>query len=274
MNRAGVGLKQRAIWLSKLLRGYSPRYSTVVALYRHNDQLLGGEYPEIVEQEFALQKVGNYGWDRSQFLRLRELRQLLDWWQPKRCFELGTGATTLLFNRWVAESADRKVISIEESSEWAEAVKGFFRPSTANHSLEIAAKQVSLQNGSPGCAYDFAPSEELDLVYVDGPGNECPSDADSELRAAAARKDDRQRLACLDVERLWKAGRKPPFIVVDGRLCTLRRWLQSGNDDYLWLLKSDYALLMSGVMPDYYLHHTVLIRRDAWDALNEQSSRK
>jgi len=57
---------------------------------------------------------------------------------------------------------------------------------------------------------------------------------------------------------MWRSGIYPRTIVLDGRLGTLRRWMRVAAGQYDVVLKSDYHAAATGMVPDFFLHHTVL----------------
>jgi hypothetical protein len=155
-----------------------------------------------------------------------------------------------------------RMTTVEESPHWfarLEETMGPFRP----FSTRLRADRVLTErDGQPVVHYAIDHSQSYDFVYVDGPYNELPDDLAGPLRERALAFDDRGRMPNVDTELLLANGIWPRTIVVDGRLSTLRRLLRAVAGRYDVVLRSEYTALSTGRLPDYFLHHSVLLRKD------------
>ena len=257
-HRIDLDLRLRG-WAS-IVRRRKPWLSFQAAWYRQAERRVAACFPKVHAAQTAARADGGLK-NRSQFARLWEIACLLEILQPKSCLEFGTGASTAMLAACMLGRGS--LLSVEESPYWHARVQQYLHQ-FASGAVSLQADKVLTEfDGEPVVHYDLPHDREYDLVYVDGPANEPPETLTPVQREAAFRLDPRGRLANVDLELMWNAGIFPRFIILDGRLSTLRRWYRKGIDRYDLRLKSEYAAQAAGKPPNYMLHHTVLIRRDA-----------
>jgi hypothetical protein len=255
----GVGWDLRARARISAWRGFSLHHCTKTAIYRHCRRLVARQLPVVYACQMRARSAGGLK-GSSQFARLWEIAQLVEWRQPQRCLELGSGASSALFAWLIGDPA--RMTTVEESPHWHERLLHTMGPMHPRSTQLRADRVLAERGGQPVVHYQIDHTVDYDFVYVDGPYNELPDDLSEPLRRRALELDDRGRMPNIDTELLWNHGIYPRTVVVDGRLSTLRRLLPLAGERYRVVLRSEYQGLAQGELPNYFLHHTVLLRND------------
>ncbi|MBL8956842.1 MAG: hypothetical protein JNK82_39075, partial [Myxococcaceae bacterium] len=152
------------------------------------------------------------------------------------------------------------LMTVEESPHWHQMLQQYLTPFPGSITSVRADRVVTTRDGDPVVHYDIDHKRSWDFVYVDGPSNRV-EDLSPELKKRAAELDSGLRLPNVDVELMWANDVWPKMIVIDGRRSTVSRLMLKSQGRYDVFLKSSYVTLARGELPDYELHHTVMVRR-------------
>lgn len=142
-----------------------------------------------------------------QFKRCKHLLRVLGKLELRSILELGSGFSTAVFN-YYGERHDVPVVSFEDNPNWIAATRAALEAAGLGSDVRQVEK---IAIGGEGVRFDGA-LPDVELIYVDGPSP----------RFDGALLPDVPRV-CLDVPILLESGKRPRFIVVDGRFKTLRR---------------------------------------------------
>lgn len=247
-------------WWTGLLRGYSPYDLSYSAILRYCEEYIKREFPKVYACQLASRSdgglVGGY-----QFCRLWEIDRILRAAKPESVLELGCGTSSAMFASHMVSPT--RFVTVEQSAYWLDrmlAASGDLRESMTP---KLAATRFFEFGGEPVVHYELEDeSRYYDMVYVDGPYNVPPSDLPEHLRRRAFDLEPNGgNLACVDVELMWCRGLFPRIIVVDGRESTLRRLRRVDAGRYDFSPRSRMAWRLSGKLPDYFLYHSVIVRR-------------
>ena len=107
------------------------------------------------------------------FYKLYSLQALLEEKKPNNILELGTGASTLVFLKYLESNSAAKLTCLDESDKWLDNTKKIANSLSLNCSNAqfIRAPKKPLQSQSPaGVGYDYDLSQDsYDFVFIDGP---------------------------------------------------------------------------------------------------------
>jgi hypothetical protein len=256
---AGVrwGLRGRAA--ASIVRNRRPWHAVRAAVHRQNERNVRRRFPRVYEAQLAARADGGFS-SPSQFSRLWELALVIELAAPRSCLEFGTGASTAMLAERMAGRGP--LVSVEESPYWHSRLQEYIHRFAGGAESIQVDRVVTTIDGAPVAHYDMPHDRYYDLVYVDGPSNDVPPEWTPAERESVLRFDDRGRIPNADVELMWRGGIYPRTIVLDGRLGTLRRWMRTVALRYDVVLKSEYHAAATGLMPDYFLHHTILRLRE------------
>lgn len=250
--------KERLIWFGRLLGKQGLKKATFITIAQCCERYLQHVYPQVWQAQIRARQKGGFSYDQ-QFIRLLEIAQLLQHFKPKCVLELGSGASTAMFAHHLQDA--KRLLTIEESADWIHHTK---------HALENLANFVNWQlvescrtrrDDQPVISYQLQFLPEVDFVYVDGPANACPPDAELLFREKALQYDPKGRLANIDVENLWQHNIFPRVIVIDGRRSTVARLLKTCHEKYTVVLASLYEWQATGIFPRQFLYHTLLVKK-------------
>ncbi len=226
-------------------------YATYMLLKNH---------PDIIKVQLKMRRGSNLS-GSYQFERLNEIDQLFHKFNPLSILEYGSGTSSAMF----AKLAGDKIYfqTTDELKWWLEKIFVSLPNSLKLKVNAILAKtKVDEVDSELVISYDTAHDKYFDFIYVDGPYNAGPEILSSE-RLTKVKDPLGQHLPNYDVELFWENGIYPKFILIDGRRSTVRRLILKGIKYYRIYLKSAYNLpLKKEKEANYYLYHTILIRKD------------
>jgi len=193
-----------------------------------------------------------------QFQRLFEIREHLKKRQFQSAIEFGSGASTLLFKKYV-----NYFISIEESESWA---KNYLQAieklkwipgdllKNVQASIRILRRQEHLdQSGELICTYEIPADiagQKFEIAYIDGPTSWIQSDKFSNPRV-------RDKHLTIPNTTILELAHKPQLVLVDGRRATISYLIEKGalQDSFIQIRG---AYLNPPLVRPY--HTTILIK--------------
>jgi hypothetical protein len=198
--------------------------------------------------------IGDY-----QFERLHEIDKLIKAFRPKSIMEYGSGTSSAIFAKLAGNETYFQ--TTDEMKEWVEklfaSLPNDLKPKI---NMVLAKTKIDKVDSELVISYETTHDRYFDFVYVDGPYNNglkiLPPEMLSEVKDPHGK-----HLPNYDSELLWENSIYPKFIVIDGRRSTIRRLILKGAKHYRIYLKSDYSKILNKDV-DYYLYHTILIRKD------------
>ncbi len=197
--------------------------------------------------------IGDY-----QFERLHEIEKLIKMFQPISILEYGSGTSSAMF----AKLAGNEIYfqTTDEMKQWVDRLFASL-PDDLKPIINavITKTKVDKVDSELVISYDTTHDRYFDFVYVDGPYNYAPKI----LPPESLFESKELHLPNYDLELLWEKGIYPKFIVIDGRRSTVRRLILKGAKHYRIYLKSRYCQYLNKDNDvNYYLYHTILIRKD------------
>jgi predicted O-methyltransferase YrrM len=259
LRAAGVRWDLRARAAASIFRHRRPWQAVRAAVHRQNERNIRRSFPRVHEAQSAARADGGFS-SPSQFSRLWELALLIEMAAPRSCLEFGTGASTAMLAERMAGRGT--LVSVEESPYWHSRLQEYIHRFAGGAESIQVDRVVTKIDGAPVAHYDMPHDRYYDFVYVDGPSNDPPPEWAPTERELVLRFDDRGRIPNADIELMWNCGIFPRTIVLDGRLGTLRRWMRTAAERYDVVLKPEYYAAATGLVPDYFLHHTILQLRE------------
>lgn len=190
----------------------------------------------------------------GQWLRLKEMVDLIRLYAPESVLEFGSGTSTAM----LANICTKRTTSVEESGYWLKFLLDINKDVAANVTLVRADRVIETKQGEAVCYYNIDHTRYYDLVYVDGPVSEPPPE-----RKDLPIKDPRGYMPNVDVELFWENNIFPRIILIDCRRATVRRLIEKGQSHYNIYLKSDFFINAHEPGFKNYFYHTVMIRKTA-----------
>jgi hypothetical protein len=216
--------------------------------YRHECQVarerLSVWLPRVAAFLDQQQRDGGLHHDYSE-LKLLELAQLLERFQPRTVLELGGGSTTAVFAEYASRNPSAHVLSVDQSDTWQRETQQRLHPELrARVHFAVADRVVEVVRGAEVCSYDPGyltrlQHPSLDFVYVDGPANDSPTRPGS-------------LMPCVDAVNLIARGFRPRAIAFDYRISSVH-----------YLCSTPYVALF-----DALLHHECLRETDLWNVVD------
>jgi len=213
--------------------------------------------PEVVLYQLKLRKKGGLS-GAYQFQRLYEIRRYIKSYKPKSVIEFGSGASSLLFAKYV------DLVSVEESKEWLNKYKSdldqtlFIRKSLKQktiQSLYLCPRVESIDELQEKVS-SFLLSETIrnhvfDFAYIDG-----PTSWEQNEDLIGLIKDPYNSIPNTSILEL---NSLPIVILIDGRRATISYLLRSNKFlNYQIILKGVYQK-KSQAGP----YHTILTRENS-----------
>jgi hypothetical protein len=192
----------------------------------------------------------------GQFAQLLETAELYAHSGARTCLELGSGVSSAMLASLIGD--EKRFTTVEESPQWHAMLQTYLEPFPGSVTSIHADRVVTTRDGEPVVHYQLDHSKPFDFVYVDGPSNKVEG-LPADLARRALELDPDGRLANVDVEMMWSLGIFPKMIVIDGRRSTVARLMRTSGNRYDVYLKSSYVNRALGRMPEYELHHTVMV---------------
>lgn len=191
------------------------RYGTECKRARNHLAALLPVVHEYVEKQ---RTGGGFYWD-STALKMLELHRLLMETKPQFVVELGGGATTCVVASTISAWGG-KLLSIDEAPDYSRSTIDRLPENLRMHvQFEVVPKvedkdadgafQVHYEDRLQSIIRQFTGSDQIDLLYVDGPSNQ----------------KDGKLLPCNDCSRLMDAGFDIPVLAFDCRHESVRHFL-------------------------------------------------
>jgi hypothetical protein len=185
--------------------------------------------PAILLAQLVMRRGGGLS-GSYQFHRLYEIRKILKNEKIFSAIEFGSGASSLLFNKYV-----ERFISIEESESWAKHYLQMLKSISWFPSLKVNVKKLNIQvlsrlefldtTGELVCSYTMPDSlihTEYELVYIDGP----TSWIQNTIHGDVFIRDKEKLIPNISILSL---STKPRIILIDGRRATVSYLIEKGN---------------------------------------------
>jgi hypothetical protein len=211
-------------------------------------------FPAIYKAQIEARREGGLSGD-YQWLRLKEINDLIHKYSVSSVCEFGCGTSSLIFASLLKNREN--FVTYDESGYWSKRMTD----TAGNLSQWITAKVSERQvyrdaEGEVVTSYCDPIPGRFDLVYVDGPTNNTKG-----LDIEGKIWDPKGTIANVDVEKLLDRGDLPKLIVVDGRRSTVRRIIKKYGHLYSYRLKSEYHQGL-GHIDLRYQYHSVFIRKN------------
>ena len=185
--------------------------------------------PAVLLAQLAMRRGGGLS-GLYQFHRLYEIRRILKAEQVSSAIEFGSGASSLLFNKYV-----ERFVSIEESESWAghylemlTSINWFpgLKANIVKLNMQILPRlEFADSTGELVCSYQI-PNEisqmSFELVYVDGP----TSWIQTEVKGEIFIRDKEKLIPNISTMEL---SAMPRIILIDGRRATVSYLIEKGK---------------------------------------------
>ena len=237
------------------LHAYIYRYH----LYQSRTFLLR-RFPGIYAAQMKAREDGGLA-GNSQWLRHREIYEIVRQHNPASIMEIGSGTSSLMFATMMRDR--EKFTTYDRSAYW----QGRMLSSAGELSKWITSYQADVivgnSRGETVSYLDIPHDRYFDLVYVDGPLS-LPRDYDGSvpLPEKMIINDRKGRLANIDVEMMWDNGVYPRLVVVDVRNTTVRRLYANSGGKYRLYPSSTLSVFLRIKTFPRFQYHSIFSRID------------
>lgn len=242
-------------WISPCLRTAKKLKKKISRMASETQYILvlGLREPKIVCAQYKLRQGGGLS-GKYQWRRLYELRRILRILRPQTAIEFGSGASTILFQKYVPN-----FVSLEESLEWKMHYVSRLASSRLLTGQALAAEacilvcdrvQTTDSFGEEVTVYDVPEhiaARSFELIYVDGPTNSPTAPPSGHVR------DPHGTLPNVDAIR-WQT--LSTTILVDQRRASLAYLVDHLKGD--WILATD---IVNG-FSKRRVYHSVLVKNN------------
>jgi hypothetical protein len=190
-----------------------------------------------------------------QFVRLKEIDELIEEFNIKSVCEFGSGSSSAIFAKRINNKDDFH--TFEENEFWYKKMLDSMGKYKDLMNAHLRERKVSLVEGESVTFHDDVPLREFDLLYIDGPTSSAKEN-ETDLKIL----DPHKTMPNINFELFWNNKIFPKVIVIDGRRSTLRRAFQKKLDNYVFYPKTDYLVPHNLNIKGEYLYHSVLVRKD------------
>lgn len=264
MRSNGVSARQIAMIVGATAAKLRPVPPLDVGVTRIAAECLNRRYPKVLSGQHRLRGDGGLAGD-FQYQRLWEIALLVNRFSPLSVLELGSGGSSIMFAELLGDAA--RFTTVEQSSEWRDRLAAAMTPwPRACTSLLAKAIVHPSDRSSPALSYDIDHSQYYDFVYVDGPsGHGLATELQESGHSLPEHmvRNGELNVGSIDIELMWRNNVLPRVVVIDNRVKTVVRLLNAGAHNYDFYLRRNFYTLVDGHWPDFFLYHTVLVRRES-----------
>ena len=217
-----------------------------------SEYLVKKKYPEIAKIQYKAREDGGLSGDYK-FLRLYEISKIIKEFDIKTVCEFGSGASTALW----ANLADH-VVSFEENKYYLNKTKQLIKK-FKNINLIHKKRVIKQVNNELVTFYDIPNSffkKSFDLIYIDGPTAKILKD-DSVPKSYI--NNTTLRTPNVDIIKFFINNNFPKYIVIDGRISTVKNILKEYSEFYDFYPRYFYE--NKNMKSGTYLYHSIFIKK-------------
>lgn len=217
-----------------------------------SEYLVKKKYPEIAKIQYKAREEGGLSGD-YQFLRLYEISKIIKEFDIKTVCEFGSGASTAIW----AKLTDN-VVSFEENKYYLNKTKQLIKK-FKNINLIYKKRVIKLVNNELVTFYDIPNSffkKNFDLIYIDGPTAKILKD-DSVPKSYI--DNTLIKTPNIDIKKFFLNNNFPKYIVIDGRISTIKNILKEYSEFYNFYPRYVYENL--NMKSGTYLYHSIFIKK-------------
>lgn len=217
-----------------------------------SEYLVKKNYPEIAKIQYKAREDGGLSGD-YQFLRLYEISKIIKEFDIKTVCEFGSGASTALWGKLTDH-----VVSFEENKFYFNKTKQLINK-FKNINLIHKKRIIKEVNNELVTFYDIPNSffkKSFDLIYIDGPTAKLLND-DSVPNSYVG--NTTLRTPNVDIKKFFINNNFPKYIVIDGRISTVKILLKEYSEFYYFFPRYFYE--NKNMKSGTYLYHSIFIKK-------------